>query len=110
MNTARWWPNVPTAGVRAACIPASDAVVAFDLKRPMLPAQGRVVAAAAEDAPTAEGGVPVLRVRHGQELDGRLRGPRPLGEGKTYRAIVMCPPHLVETTAGRGGEGLPGWP
>ena len=48
-------------------VPATDAVVTLDLKRPMLPAQAHVVTAAVKTLQAAEGRVPVLRVRHGQD-------------------------------------------
>ena len=77
-------------------VPATDAVVNLDLKRPMLPAQAHVVTAAVENLAAAEGRIPVLRMWHWEKSNGGLHRPCPCGP-KPYRAIVMCPPHLVET-------------
>ena len=76
-------------------VPATDPVVELDLKRPMLPAQAHVVTAAvktlhgqksvfiAADCGTGKTQIGACTVHaHAQE--------------KPYRAIVMCPPHLVE--------------
>jgi len=75
-------------------VPATDAVVKLDLKRSMLPAQEHAVTAA----------VKTLRTQKAVFLCGECgSGKTQMGvcavqahaAGKPYRAIVMCPPHLV---------------
>ena len=87
-------------------VPATDAVVTLDLKRPMLPPR------------------PTSSRRPSRPCSGRrpcscaasaARARRQMGactvhahaDGKPYRAIVMCPPHLVETWRAELRAGLP---
>ena len=77
-------------------IPATDAVVALDLKRPMLPAQGHVVTAAVKTLRRQKAVFLCCECGTGKSQMGACT-VHAHAAGKPYRAIVMCPPHLVET-------------
>ena len=77
-------------------VPATDAVVALDLKRPMLPAQTHVVTAAVKTLQRQKSVFLCCECGTGKTQMGACT-VHAHADGKPYRAIVMCPPHLVET-------------
>jgi hypothetical protein len=77
-------------------VPATDAVVVLDLKRPMLPAQGHVVTAAVKTLSRQKAVFLCCECGTGKSQMGACT-VHAHAAGKPYRAIVMCPPHLVET-------------
>ena len=77
-------------------VPATDAVVMLDLKRPMLPAQGHVVTAAVKTLQRQKAVFLCCECGTGKTQMGACT-VHAHARGKPYRAIVMCPPHLVET-------------
>ena len=77
-------------------VPATDAVVMLDLKRPMLPAQGHVVTAAVKTLKRQKAVFLCCECGTGKSQMGAC-AVHAHAAGKSYRAIVMCPPHLVET-------------
>jgi SNF2 family DNA or RNA helicase len=76
-------------------VPASDSIVAIDLKRPMLPAQGHVVTAAVKTLQRQKSVFLCCECGTGKSQMG-ICTVHAYAAGKPYRAIVMCPPHLVE--------------
>ena len=77
-------------------VPATDAVVTLDLKRPMLPAQAHVVTAAVKTLQRQKAVFLCCECGTGKSQMGACT-VHAHAAGKPYRAIVMCPPHLVET-------------
>lgn len=77
-------------------VPATDAVVDLDLKRPMLPAQTHVVTAAVKTLRRQKAVFLCCECGTGKTQMGAC-AVHAHANGKPYRAIVMCPPHLVET-------------
>ena len=77
-------------------VPATDAVVKLDLKRPMLPAQAHVVTAAVKTLQRQKAVFLCCECGTGKSQMGACT-VHAHAAGKPYRAIVMCPPHLVET-------------
>ena len=77
-------------------VPATDPVVALNLKRPMLPAQAHVVTAAVKTLKRQKSVFLCCECGTGKSQMGACAVHAHAG-GKPYRAIVMCPPHLVET-------------
>ena len=77
-------------------VPATDAVVTLDLKRPMLPAQAHVVTAAVKTLKRQKAVFLCCECGTGKTQMGACT-VHAHADGKPYRAIVMCPPHLVET-------------
>jgi len=77
-------------------VPAADAVVTLDLKRPMLPAQTHVVTAGVKTLQRQKALVLCCECGTGKTQMGACT-VHAHAAGKPYRAIVMCPPHLVET-------------
>jgi len=77
-------------------VPATDAVVELDLKRPMLPAQAHVVTAAVKTLQRQKSVFLCCECGTGKSQMGACT-VHAHADGKPYRAIVMCPPHLVET-------------
>ncbi len=77
-------------------VPSTDAVVALDLKRPMLPAQGHVVTAAVKTLQRQKAVFLCCECGTGKSQMGACT-VHAHAAGRPYRAIVMCPPHLVET-------------
>jgi hypothetical protein len=77
-------------------IPATDAVVTLDLKRAMLPAQGHVVTAAVKTLRRQKSVFLCCECGTGKSQMGACT-VHAHAAGRPYRAIVMCPPHLVET-------------
>jgi hypothetical protein len=77
-------------------VPTSDAVVTLDLKRPMLPAQAHVVTAAKKTLDRQKAVLLCCECGTGKSQMGVCTA-HAHAAGKPYRAIVMCPPHLVET-------------
>ena len=77
-------------------VPATDAVVTLDLKRPMLPAQTHVVTAAVKTLKRQKSVFLCCECGTGKTQMGACT-VHAHADGKPYRAIVMCPPHLVET-------------
>jgi hypothetical protein len=77
-------------------VPSTDAVVSLDLKRPMLPAQGHVVTAAVKTLRRQKSVFLCCECGTGKSQMGACT-VHAHAAGKPYRAIVMCPPHLVET-------------
>ena len=77
-------------------VPSTDAVVTLDLKRPMLPAQGHVVTAAVKTLKRQKAVFLCCECGTGKSQMGAC-AVHAHAAGKPYRAIVMCPPHLVET-------------
>ena len=77
-------------------VPATDAVVKLDLKRPMLPAQAHVVTAAVKTLDRQKAVFLCCECGTGKTQMGACT-VHAHAAGKPYRAIVMCPPHLVET-------------
>ena len=77
-------------------VPATDAVVVLDLKRPMLPAQGHVVTAAVKTLRRQKAVFLCCECGTGKTQMGACT-VHAHAAGNPYRAIVMCPPHLVET-------------
>ena len=77
-------------------VPATDAVVTLDLKRPMLPAQAHVVTAAVKTLDRQKAVFLCCECGTGKSQMGACT-VHAHAAGKPYRAIVMCPPHLVET-------------
>lgn len=77
-------------------VPATDTVVELDLKRPMLPAQTHVVTAAVKTLNRQKAVFLCCECGTGKTQMGACT-VHAHAAGKPYRAIVMCPPHLVET-------------
>jgi len=77
-------------------VPATDAAVSLDLKRPMLPAQSHVVTAAVKTLQRQKAVFLCCECGTGKTQMGACT-VHAHAAGKPYRAIVMCPPHLVET-------------
>ena len=77
-------------------VPSSDAVVELDLRRPMLPAQAHVVTAAVKTLSRQKAVFLCAECGTGKSQMGACT-VHAHAAGKPYRAIVMCPPHLVET-------------
>ena len=77
-------------------IPATDAVVTLDLKRPMLPAQAHVVTAAVKTLKRQKAVFLCCECGTGKSQMGACT-VHAHAAGRPYRAIIMCPPHLVET-------------
>ena len=77
-------------------VPATDSVVRLDLKRPMLPAQAHVVTAAVKTLDRQKAVFLCCECGTGKSQMGACT-VHAHAAGKPYRAIVMCPPHLVET-------------
>ena len=77
-------------------VPATDAVVELDLKRAMLPAQAHVVTAAVKTLRRQKAVFLCCECGTGKTQMGAC-AVHAHAAGKPYRAIVMCPPHLVET-------------
>ena len=77
-------------------VPATDAVVSLNLKRPMLPAQAHVVTAAVKTLKRQKSVFLCCECGTGKSQMGACTVHAHANE-KPYRAIVMCPPHLVET-------------
>jgi len=83
-------------------VPATDPVVRLDLHRPMLPAQAHVVTAAVKSLRRQKAVFLCCECGTGKSQMGACI-VHAHAEGKPYRAIVMCPPHLVETWRGELG-------
>jgi hypothetical protein len=77
-------------------VPAIDATVTLDLKRPMLAAQAHVVTAAVKSLKRQKAVVLCCECGTGKSQMGAC-AVHAHAAGKPYRAIVMCPPHLIET-------------
>jgi hypothetical protein len=77
-------------------VPATDTVVRLELNRPMLPAQAHVVTAAVKTLRRQRAVFLCCECGTGKSQMGACTVHAHAG-GKPYRAIVMCPPHLVET-------------
>jgi len=77
-------------------VPATNPVVALNLKRPMLPAQAHVVTAAVKTLQRQKPVFLCCECGTGKSQMGACT-VHAHADGKPYRAIVMCPPHLVET-------------
>jgi hypothetical protein len=77
-------------------VPSTDAVVRLDLKRPMLSAQAHVVTAAVKTLRRQKAVFLCCECGTGKSQMGACT-IHAHAAGKPYRAIVMCPPHLVET-------------
>ena len=77
-------------------VPTTDAVITLNLKRPMLPAQGHVVTAAVKTLNRQKAVYLCCECGTGKTQMG-AGAAHAHATGKPYRAIVMCPPHLVET-------------
>jgi hypothetical protein len=77
-------------------VPSTDTVVALNLKRPMLPAQAHVVTAAVKTLQRQKAVFLCCECGTGKSQMGACT-IHAHAAGKPYRAIVMCPPHLVET-------------
>ncbi len=77
-------------------VPATDAVVKLDLKRALLPAQAHVVTAAVKTLQHQKAVFLCAECGTGKSQMGACT-VHAHAAGKPYRAIVMCPPHLVET-------------
>jgi superfamily II DNA or RNA helicase len=76
-------------------VPASDAVVQLDLKRPMLPAQEHAVTAAVR-ALQRQKAIFLCGVCGTGKTQMGACAVQAHAAGKPYRAIVLCPPHLVQ--------------
>ena len=76
-------------------VPATDAVVKLELKRPMLPAQAHVVTAAVKTLDHQKAVFLCCECGTGKSQMGACTVHAHAG-GNPYRAIVLCPPHLVE--------------
>ena len=87
-------------------IPATDAVVRLDLNRPMLPAQAHVVTAAVKTLQRQKAVFLCCECGTGKSQMGACT-VHAHAEGTPYRAIVMCPPHLVETWRSELGRVFP---
>ena len=77
-------------------VPSTDAVITLDLKRAMLPAQGHVVTAAVKTLKRQKSVFLCCECGTGKSQMGACT-VHAHAAGKPYRAIVMCPPHLVAT-------------
>lgn len=77
-------------------VPATDLPVTLDLKRPMLPAQAHVVTAAVKTLRRQKSVFLCCECGTGKTQMGAC-AVHAHAAGKAYRAVVMCPPHLVET-------------
>ena len=77
-------------------VPASDTIVTLDLERAMLPAQGHVVTAAVKALKRQKAVFLCCECGTGKTQMGACT-VHAHAAGNPYRAIVMCPPHLVET-------------
>ena len=77
-------------------VPTTDAVITLDLKRPMLPAQAHVVTAAVKTLNRQKAVYLCCECGTGKTQMGACT-VHAHAAGKPYRAIVMCPPHLVTT-------------
>ena len=77
-------------------VPTTDSVITLDLKRAMLPAQGHVMTAAVKTLNRQKSVYLCCECGTGKGTMGpcTVHGH---AAGKPYRAIVMAPPHLVET-------------
>ena len=87
-------------------VPATDQVVNLDLKRPMLPAQAHVVTAAVKTLQRQKAVFLCCECGTGKSQMGACT-VHAHAAGKPYRAIVMCPPHLVETWRAELGRVFP---
>ncbi|MEI8375327.1 MAG: DEAD/DEAH box helicase [Planctomycetota bacterium] len=77
-------------------VPSTDAVVTLDLKRAMLPAQGHVVTSAVKTLNRQKSVFLCCECGTGKSQISACT-VHAHAAGKPYRAIVMCPPHIVET-------------
>lgn len=76
-------------------VPATDPPVKLDIHRPMLPAQAHVVTAAVKTLRRQKAVFLCCECGTGKSQMGACTVHAHAG-GRHYRAIVMCPPHLVE--------------
>ena len=77
-------------------VPTTDSVITLDLKRPMLPAQGHVITAAVKTLNRQNAVYLCCECGTGKTQMGAC-AVHAHAAGRPYRAIVMCPPHLVTT-------------
>ena len=77
-------------------IPSADAVVELEIRRAMLPAQAHVVTAAVKTLQKQKAVFLCCECGTGKSQMGACT-VHAHAAGSPYRAIVMCPPHLVET-------------
>ncbi len=77
-------------------VPTTDAVLTLDLKRPMLPAQAHVATATVKTLNRQKSVYLCCECGTGKTQMGACAVHAHAAD-KPYRAIVMCPPHLVET-------------
>lgn len=77
-------------------VPVTDPVIKLELHRPMLPAQAHVVTAAVKTLRKQKAVFLCCECGTGKSQMGACTVHAHAGD-KPYRAIVMCPPHLVET-------------
>lgn len=77
-------------------VPTTDGVVKLDLKRPMLSAQAHVVTAAVATLKRQKAVFLCCECGTGKTQMGACT-VHAHSAGRPYRAIVMCPPHLVAT-------------
>jgi hypothetical protein len=77
-------------------VPSTDVAITLALKRPMLPAQAHVATAAVKTLQCQKAVFLCCECGTGKSQMGACT-VHAHAAGKPYRAIVMCPPHLVET-------------
>ena len=77
-------------------VPSTDPVVQLDLRRPMLPAQAHVVTAAVKTLKRQKAIFFSCECGTGKCQMGACTC-HAHAAGKPYRAIIMCPPHLLTT-------------
>lgn len=77
-------------------VPAADPVIRLELHRPLLPAQAHVVTAAVKTLRRQKAVFLCCECGTGKSQMGACT-VHAHAAGRPYRAIVMCPPHLVET-------------
>src|SRR4051812_29240030 len=75
-------------------VPATDRALTLNLKRAMLPAQAHVVTAAVKTLDRQKAVFLCCECGTGKTQMGAC-AVHAHAAGKPYRAIVMCPPHLV---------------
>ena len=77
-------------------VPTKEPAITLDLKRAMLPAQAHAVTAAVKTLKRQKSVYLCCECGTGKTQMGAC-AVHAHAAGKPYRAIVMCPPHLVET-------------
>jgi len=93
--------------VRPLHTPSEDAVEPFDTYKPPLEAQAHVIAASVKQLERDDAVIVSAECGTGKTLMGALTADMH-ARGRPYRAIVMCPPHLVHKWDRELQDSLPG--